>query len=838
MKKKYPNYVLALLFLFISTETILSQTLNTDFSPKFEILGTVYAIKKQDDGKILIAGLFNFVNGIRKNGVARLNPDGTTDESFDVGEGPNNIVRDISIQDDGKILLVGQFTTFNGIEATRIVRLNSDGSIDSSFDGGTGFNSSVFRIHPLSNGKMYSAGRFSSYNDTPVSFIVRLNSNGTIDDTFQITTGATGGVNDMDIQSDGKIILVGVINNFQGINSKITRLDANGILDTSFNPSAGTNYQNYLYKITILPDDRMVVLGLSSPSTFLLLSPDGEETYYPWEMSFLTESIDSDNNGNVYIGTNRITHFNANTLEIVELTQSYNERNYLFALEITDDGKIWVGGVIGNFDELDQGSIINVNPDGEIDPDTQAETTRNGNVYSTYVLPNGKILVGGYFVKVNGEPHINLVQLNSDGSIDDSFVMTEPLYPGEFIYKVIVRKDGKILAGGSYLLDPNGNTPGLKLFNEDGSQDTDFNFEGGYGTIHKIVELPDNRIFINYFNLLGVVGGPAGKDYAILFENGETDLDFYQNQLVEKIYNIVVTDDDKLLVAAWNYFKAGEFRQLLKLNSDFTLDNSFQSINSVLRANGLTGFVFEVNEEPNGNILVGGRFSEIDGIPVASSLTRLTPDGQVDSTFNLGGDGFRRTSGIEGGIGKIINLGQNFIGTVGVFEQFNESEVNDHIILNRESGTTATCNFDVGEIDVNPFIGGLLDYQYFGGSQVLVGGDFSFGVNPNHTSLGLFDLNCESVNIEEINESPIKKVKLIPNPTSDRLNIFVDFEEPNQNVKILLFDLIGQLHLVKEERLSGQSLNSNINLSSFPKGTYFLKIETEEKFVVEKIIKQ
>ena len=78
--------------------------------------------------------------------------------TFDIGTGFDNTVRVIDIQPDGKILVGGDFTKYNGTSRNRIVRLNSNGSIDTSFNIGTGFNDDVWTIDIQPDGKILVGG--------------------------------------------------------------------------------------------------------------------------------------------------------------------------------------------------------------------------------------------------------------------------------------------------------------------------------------------------------------------------------------------------------------------------------------------------------------------------------------------------------------------------------------------------------------------------------------------------------------------------------------------------------------------------------------------------------
>ncbi|HKP68332.1 MAG TPA: delta-60 repeat domain-containing protein, partial [Pyrinomonadaceae bacterium] len=108
-------------------------TIDPTFSPSMGSPGAVNVIAKQPDGKLIVAGTYAFMNGVARNRIARVNSDGTLDPTFNPGTGLNNFARQLLIQPDGKILAVGAFSTYNGVSTGPVLRLNSDGSLDTSF---------------------------------------------------------------------------------------------------------------------------------------------------------------------------------------------------------------------------------------------------------------------------------------------------------------------------------------------------------------------------------------------------------------------------------------------------------------------------------------------------------------------------------------------------------------------------------------------------------------------------------------------------------------------------------------------------------------------------------
>ena len=140
---------------------------------------SVEAIAVQADNKIVIGGQFATVNGVTSNYIARLNSTGTLDTDFttNIGTGANIFVLALGIQPNGKIVVGGPFTTFNGVTSNRIARLNSDGTLDTAFTSniGSGANLTINAIS-IQVGKIVIGGQFTTFNGVTVNRIARLNS--------------------------------------------------------------------------------------------------------------------------------------------------------------------------------------------------------------------------------------------------------------------------------------------------------------------------------------------------------------------------------------------------------------------------------------------------------------------------------------------------------------------------------------------------------------------------------------------------------------------------------------------------------------------------------------
>jgi len=298
--------------------------------------------KFQSDGKIIVSYF--------PSALIRHNVNGTIDNTFYSGSttGITTVISDeiIAIQNDGKILYGGGFSayTVNSVTYQRngLIRLNSDGSIDNTFNIGTGFEWSVTGVHQvreievLSDGKILIGGRFDSYNGTAVGGgILKLNSDGSIDTSF-ITLGSdiTNIVDDILVLSDGKIILGGGSNlSFNGIvKGNVVRLNSDGGYDNTFTPILS----NGQVRAMVLNPDNSIIVGGVEFDTSTLTNVD-------------LVKLNSD-------GT-------LDTSFTVGYTNSFQR---IFDIELQFDGKIVVVGEFTTYNGVTANGIVRLNADGTI----------------------------------------------------------------------------------------------------------------------------------------------------------------------------------------------------------------------------------------------------------------------------------------------------------------------------------------------------------------------------------------------------------------------------------------------------------------------------------------
>ena len=205
--------------------------------------GGVDALALQVDGKILLGGRFQNLNGTARNRIARVNADGTLDGTFNPGTGPDQPVVSLGVQLDGKIIVTGNFSVFNGVARAGIVRLNTDGSVDLTFNPGTGASGLVNGEIIQNDGKIIVFGGFNFFNGLARAKLIRLNADGSVDTAYAQNTAINSDIRDAELMPNGKLLIVGVFFDINGVSRRsVARLDANGAHDLTFNPGSGAGY--------------------------------------------------------------------------------------------------------------------------------------------------------------------------------------------------------------------------------------------------------------------------------------------------------------------------------------------------------------------------------------------------------------------------------------------------------------------------------------------------------------------------------------------------------------------------------------------------------------------
>lgn len=366
-----------------------------------EVNGTaVYAVAVQPDGKLIIGGNFTSINGQPRNHIARLLPDGTLEglDTFNPGTGASSQVNCIALQPDGKIVIGGNFTSFNGQSRNRIARLNSDGTLESTttFNPGTGPNGFVYAVVVQPDGKIILGGSFNNVNGQSRSRIARLTSGGAVEapSEFNIGSGANNVVRTLAIDSAGRILVGGQFTVFNGQSrGRIARLGSIGALESTatFNPGTGAAPANSVVRaLVIQPDGKILAAG--DFTTF---------------------------NGSSRSGIVRL-HSNGNVESNASFNPGIGASAGVNSLCLQADGHILIAGDFTSYSGGATPRVALLNPDG-----TQVSGTlfsvgggANDIVWNITQTVDGAILVAGEFDDFDGSPPARLARLLNPAAAD------------------------------------------------------------------------------------------------------------------------------------------------------------------------------------------------------------------------------------------------------------------------------------------------------------------------------------------------------------------------------------------------------------------------------------
>lgn len=147
--------------------------------------------------------------------IMRMNLDGSLDSTYNFVPGPGNqgvngTINDACIQKDDKVIMVGDFTEYNGIKANNIICIDSTGDVDQEFHSGSGANGEIntVRYNAIVD-KIMLTGSFTSFNGFSCQGVVMLNGDGSVDEFFHLREMEGGSANFATVLNSGKVIVSG-----------------------------------------------------------------------------------------------------------------------------------------------------------------------------------------------------------------------------------------------------------------------------------------------------------------------------------------------------------------------------------------------------------------------------------------------------------------------------------------------------------------------------------------------------------------------------------------------------------------------------------------------------
>ncbi|MBS1769711.1 MAG: VCBS repeat-containing protein, partial [Acidobacteria bacterium] len=346
-------------------------SLDTTFSTNVNIFGRVNAMARQADGKVVVTGEFTKFNGTASPNIVRVNDDGTLDPTFDAGTGFDQPPKRLILQPDGKVIAIGRFTQFNGNAVPTIIRLLANGSLDSSFNVVLDAGGDVQTAELLSDGRVYIGGDFLTVSGTSRPGAARINADGSLDSTFNALIGGSPTITALAVQPDGKLLIGGIFTGIGGFNrSRFARVDSTGALDQAFNP-ANTSADN---------------IYLASNSIFT---------------SAGASLFRRDLNGNVdptFVAP------------ILKYDNAPNDAR-IYSVVPQGDGSVIVGGKFDSANDQPRFNVARLAPNGKVDR-LFLPAGADAVVRTIVPSPSDKVLVGGEFTQIGSISKAGVARLN------------------------------------------------------------------------------------------------------------------------------------------------------------------------------------------------------------------------------------------------------------------------------------------------------------------------------------------------------------------------------------------------------------------------------------------
>ena len=658
--------------------------IDPSFRPALGANAVVTSIMPLNDGsgKIMIGGNFTEYDGIPVDHLARINADGSLDNSFvpdavfvpcDLGMcteywGPT--VSAINIQSSGKIVISGIFKTSKvGVTArTNLARFNTDGTLDASFNSlGEGPNDFTPIIRQMANGDMLLGGEFTAYNGVSSNCLAKIDSEGNFISAFQSHIEGSNKVRAIAIQGT-KVIVGGWISASSPTKyyNYLVRLDGTtGAVDESFNdngPDRG------IYSIVIDNHQRILIGGgvtsYQGNNVGYMLRTDSDGYY---DASFNNSANCGANttgaddavykiavlsNDKIIIGAyflhyDGVKHYHVGRLDGNGcIDQTFDPSGdgvnaNVTSLVLQNDGNILLGGTFDN--SVNNIHVSKLYNDGSLDTSLISRTGTNGNINAMALQSDGKLIIGGAFTSYRDTPASSLARLDVYGNIDTSFNESGGEVGGFMGGAAAVRAieldggTGMYVGGGfTTYVDMTNASPlshaagNIVHLTSDGSFDDSFSFSTN-GQIRAIKRQANGDILVggSFSSCSDSSGTVACHSIARVTSAGLIDRTF-AGSVPTVVYSIDLQDDGKILIGADGTGAVSP--AIRRLASDGSNDATFnQGITVTI---GLKFIVYKVLAQSDQRILVAGTFTSSDG--TINNIARLTSTGAIDPTFNAG----------------------------------------------------------------------------------------------------------------------------------------------------------------------------------------------------------
>ncbi len=514
-----------------------SGDLDRSFNPGTGVSGgVVHELSLQPDGRILVAGSFTEIDGHVRQGLARLHPDGRVDETLvcDVqSNGAAGSVFAVTLDARGGIVLGGDFDTAGSVPNVGLARLGADGFVDASFDsqfGTVGDGNLPYDLAATPDGQVIATGSFWYAGGAERMGVVRIGASGSADPGFDpgpglISRGVAFG-NMALVQKDGRVVIVGQFEEAGGVRRHcVTRFLPDGSVDPEFSrTNSFLETQGVVHTVAPLTEGRWLVggdfervNGVWRQGLAVLESDGSLRTEFDARLGPDAEvrAVAVQTGGRLLVGGWFDRAGDQDCANFAVLQQGDGSVDPRFAGAGADgpvrtilalpDGRSVVAGEFRQFGDVRRLGAVKVGENGE--PDLSFEPRfeiglDHAAVNAVARDAGDRLLVGGYFDTVNGEPRAALARLMPDGSLDPGFRVE---FAGDgtapTVNAIAVRADGRILVGGSFASIHRQRRPGLARLYPDGGLDASFMPEQGltsypFGEAKAFALLADGQLLV------------------------------------------------------------------------------------------------------------------------------------------------------------------------------------------------------------------------------------------------------------------------------------------------------------------------------------------------------
>jgi len=634
------------------------------------------------DGKIILTGSFSSFQGYSRNAIVRINTDGTIDLTYDVGTGftgNSQYTSPSAIDSQGRAIITGLYTHYNGNYSPRITRINQDGLYDNTLIVGDGFNNTTQDVLMSSAGddSFFVTGYFTAYKGAWCpSGIVKLEENGDVDWSFDAGIGFTLTIHPwpiymLRIPGETSFYCFGRFNAYKGIATtapgnygSIVKLKENGDLDPTFDSGTGFSHiaswgsnpivYGYPSTGTIIWGDKLLIKSWEFASYngvdsmwSIILNSDGSVYYAFSEDEGLGEPIVIGNTLYISILGECIYKIFEHVPPTTSTTTTIGIKlldNYMTSIDVTYDcniPKIIVFGQWGLWGTENATRLSKFDLCGNLDAAFEANisTGPNDSAYVSSratVAADGSIYVSGFFTTWKGSSQNRFIKLNADGTEDSSFDIGTG-FDG-YTSAPLIDSDGSVFIGGGYDNYKGVSYENLVKLDQNGDNVAGFSIGTGFdnSTIWVLDAGANNKIYVHgYFSTYN--GDTVNHVVRIDKTTGARDVTFdigagpnnAGGPGIEPMVGFV--DANNKLVLTSRFFTewdGSSANGIIRLNTNGSIDTAFM-------ANVGTGFdvgpmtIFEDGSK----YVISGDFTTYNGTPV-TKIIRLNNDGTLDATFN------------------------------------------------------------------------------------------------------------------------------------------------------------------------------------------------------------